>query len=145
MTDYSEFTSNLPALAGSNPPASAGSHAAAGRASSLEAIIGRIEEAVETETAAIRSDPGFDLKASNARKSRCLYELNRAIKGMGEGELGASHREGLERLRQKLARNEAAILAHLNAVTEVANLLKNAIQRAEADGTYCASEFGWAR
>jgi hypothetical protein len=48
-------------------------------------------------------------------------------------------------LRQKLARNEAAILAHLNAVTEVANLLKDAIQHAEADGTYSAGQFGWAQ
>ena len=55
------------------------------------------------------------------------------------------HREGLTRLRQKLARNEAAILAHLNAVNEVANLLKNAIQNAEADGTYSAGAFGWAQ
>ena len=55
------------------------------------------------------------------------------------------HREGLLRLRQKLAKNEAAILAHLNAVNEVATLLRNAIQRADADGTYSAGEFGMAR
>ncbi|TIW54058.1 MAG: hypothetical protein E5V56_12675, partial [Mesorhizobium sp.] len=85
------------------------------------------------------------LKASNARKSRYLYELTRAMKGANEIEFLEQHREGLARLRQKLARNEAAILAHLNAVNEVANLLKSAIQRAEADGTYSAGEFGWAR
>ncbi len=44
-----------------------------------------------------------------------------------------------------ILRNEQAILAHLSAVTEVANLLKNAIQQAEADGTYSAGEFGWAQ
>lgn len=140
MADYSEFTSNLPALAStpeaSRPVATSGN---------LAAIIGRIEEAVEEETAAIRTDTSFDLKASNARKSRCLYELNRAMKGMGQAEFAEQHREGLARLRQTLTRNEAAILAHLSAVTEVANLLKNAIQQAEADGTYSAGEFGWAR
>ncbi|TGV74543.1 hypothetical protein EN801_040020, partial [Mesorhizobium sp. M00.F.Ca.ET.158.01.1.1] len=52
------------------------------------------------------------------------------------------HREGLTRLRQKLAKNEAAILAHLSAVNEVAGLLRSAIQRAETDGTYSAGEFG---
>ncbi|HEY4191904.1 MAG TPA: hypothetical protein VGM46_04605 [Mesorhizobium sp.] len=140
MTDYSEFTSNLPMLA--NAPAGP---VPVARIGNLDAIIGRIEEAVEEETAAIRTDTSFDLKASNARKSRCLYELNRAIKGMGQPEALEQHREGLTRLRQKLTRNEAAILAHLNAVTEVANLLKNAIQRAEADGTYSAGEFGWAQ
>ncbi|PLP56984.1 hypothetical protein CYK37_22325 [Mesorhizobium loti] len=115
------------------------------RVGSLTAIINRIEEAVETETAAIRTDMNFDLKASNARKSRCLYELNRAIKNITAEELVDEHKEGLLRLRGKLERNEAALLAHLSAVSEVANLMKNAIQHAETDGTYSAGEFGWAK
>lgn len=139
MTDYSEFATGLPALA--KPPQSP---APFGQAGNLGALIGRIEEAVEQETVGIRTDPRFDLKASNARKSRCLYELNRAMKGMGQGGFTEQHREGLARLQEKLSRNEQAILAHLSAVTEVANLLKNAIQQAEADGTYSAGEFGWA-
>lgn len=134
MHEYSEFTPGLPARPASPEPA----------AGNLAMLIGRIEETVEAETAAIRTDPGFDIKASNARKSRYLYELNRAMKS-GRPENLAEHREGLQRLRQKLARNEAAILAHLNAVTEVANLLKDAIQHAEADGTYSAGGFGWAQ
>lgn len=139
MAEYSEFTANLPAR---TPPPEAPIPLA--RPGNLAAIIGRIEEAVEEETAGIRADTSYDLKASNARKSRYLYELNRAMKGVGQAEFLAEHREGLTRLRQKLARNEAAILAHLNAVNEVANLLKNAIQNAEADGTYSAGQFGWA-
>ncbi len=142
MNDYSEFTPNLPAPA---PRPETERTGFAHRPDNLAALIGRIEEAVEEETAAIRSDPGFDIKASNARKSRCLYELNRAVKGIAQPQLLAEHRDGLARLRQKLARNEAALLAHLNAVNEVANLLKNAIQNAEADGTYSAGQFGWAQ
>ncbi|MGB3418100.1 MAG: hypothetical protein WBG88_06810 [Mesorhizobium sp.] len=140
MTDFSEFTSHLPALARAPE-----SPAAAAYAGNLDALIGRIGEAVEEETAAIRANPRFDLKASNARKSRCLYELNRAMKGMGQVEFAERHRDGLVSLQEKLSRNEQAILAHLSAVTEVANLLKNAIQQAEADGTYSAGEFGWAQ
>lgn len=140
MNDYSEFASNLPARA-----VGVEAHATQARPGNLAAIIDRIEEVVEEETAGIRTGVSFDLKASNARKSRYLYELNRAMKGSGQAEFLAEHREGLTRLRQKLTRNEAAILAHLNAVNEVANLLKNAIQNAEADGTYSAGEFGWAR
>jgi hypothetical protein len=138
MHEYSEFTSGLPAPVSSSGPG------AAAPAGNLATIIGRIEEAVEAETAAIRTDPTFDIKASNARKSRYLYELNRVMKS-GRPENLAEHRDGLQRLRQKLARNEAAILAHLNAVTEVANLLKDAIQNAEADGTYSSGGFGWAQ
>ncbi|TIQ38655.1 MAG: hypothetical protein E5X48_01955 [Mesorhizobium sp.] len=139
MADQTDL-SNLPArtIAMETPAASA-------RPGNLAAIIGRIEEAVDEETAGIRSGTDYDLKASNARKSRYLYELTRALKGANEIEFLEQHREGLARLRQKLAKNEAAILAHLNAVNEVATLLKNAIQRADTDGTYSAGEFGYAR
>ncbi|MBX9465955.1 MAG: hypothetical protein KL840_23795 [Aquamicrobium sp.] len=108
----------------------------------LSAILGRIEETVDAETAAIRTDVRFDIKASNLRKSRYLYELNKAVSGLGGATLPDEHRHGIIRLREKLSANEAAILAHLNAVTEVATLMQDAIQRAEADGTYTASEFG---
>ena len=137
MADFSEFTSNLPA------PAAASEQNPA-RPGNLAAVIGRIEEVIDAETVGIRSGVSFDLKGSNARKSRYLYELNRAMKG-GTPEYLAEHGESLLRLREKLARNEAAILAHLNAVNEVATLLKNAIQHAEADGTYSAGEFDRAR
>jgi hypothetical protein len=108
----------------------------------LASIISRIEQAVEEETVAIRTDTSFDLKASNARKTRYLYELSRAVKNAGSTELPDEQREAIMRLREKLARNEAAILAHLSAVNEVATLIQGAIQRGEADGTYSAGEFG---
>ncbi|MCX7303239.1 MAG: hypothetical protein NTV73_02715 [Hyphomicrobiales bacterium] len=111
----------------------------------LGALIARIEEAVTEETASIRTDLRFDIKASNARKSRYLYELTRALKGAREGSVPAEHRAGLVKLRERLADNETAIRAHLSAVNEVATLVRNVIQRAENDGTYSAGEFGYAR
>lgn len=115
---------------------------AAPKPSRLASIISRIEETVEEETASIRTNMKFDLKASNARKSRYLYELNKAVKGADTIQLAAEQRDAIVRLREKLARNEAAILAHLNAVSEVATLIQGAIQSAEADGTYTAVEIG---
>ena len=111
----------------------------------LGALIGRIAEAVEEETASIRTDFRFAIKASNAKKCRYLYELTRALKGAGQGDVPAEHRDGLIRLRDRLADNEAVIRAHLNAVNEVATLMQNVIQHAENDGTYSAGEFGYAR
>lgn len=139
MSDISEYRSNLPATA------DAAEVTQVARPGNLDAIISRIEEAVEEETAAIRSDIRFDIKASNARKSRYLYELTRATKGLIDTDFPGELRVGVERLRDKLAANERAILAHLSAVGEVAGLLRDAIQRSEADGTYSANEFGWAR
>ncbi len=136
MTEHSQVHPKLPARAGVAEPVS--------RPGNLATLLGRIEQAVEEETTAIRVDTSYDLKASNARKSRYLYELNRAMKST-PAEFLNEHRNGLLRLREKLAKNEAAILAHLNAVNEVATLLKDTIQKAEADGTYSAGEFGWAR
>lgn len=115
-----------------------------GRPHMLAAVVARIEETIENETHAIRTDVNFDLRASNARKSRHLYELNRAIKGLEPGDLGAEDREGILRLRQKLAVNEATIRAHLGAVSEIAALVQNAIERHEADGTYSSTGFGVA-
>lgn len=137
MSDMTEYRPNLPAMADAVEPAV--------RPGNIDAILTRIEEAVEEETAAIRTDIRFDIKASNARKSRYLYELTRATKGLVDADFPGELKVGVERLRDKLAANERAILAHLSAVGEVAGLLKDAIQRSEADGTYSANEFGWAR
>lgn len=137
MTDYPLFSPQMPARVPSNDVAM--------RPASLAAIIGRIEEAVDEETASISTDVKFDIKASIARKSRHLYELTKAMKGIGDTAALTEHRDGIVRLREKLATNEATILAHLNAVSEVATLLQNAIQRSETDGTYSAGEFGMAR
>ncbi|MCA0279363.1 MAG: hypothetical protein LCH86_25495 [Proteobacteria bacterium] len=137
MTDLADYRASM--------PANTDVAEAAVRPGNISVILSRIEDAVEEETAAIRTDVRFDIKASNARKSRYLYELTRATKGVVEGEFPIELRTGVERLRDKLVANERAILAHLSAVSEVAGLLKDAIQRSEADGTYSANEFGWAR
>jgi hypothetical protein len=133
-TDRTPTIKNLPAQ-GRRPEA-------ATRLGNLPGIIERISQTVDEETAAIRAGGDFDLKTSNARKSRYLYELTRATRGIEDAELLSEHRAGIERLREKLASNEAAIRAHMSAVGEIAALMQDVIQRAETDGTYTAGEFG---
>lgn len=118
---------------------------AASAPADLGTILARIEEAIETETTGIRTDMNFDIAASNARKSRHLYDLTRAIRGQDDAALVASFRPEIERLRDKLAVNQGVIVAHLEAVTEVATLVKTALQDAEADGTYSQAEFAEAK
>lgn len=130
-----QTSNNLPAHPAAAPAA---------RLGNLPAIISRISRAVEEETAAIRTGADYDMKSSNARKSRYLYELTRATKGVGDAEALAQYRADIEQLRQLLASNETVIRAHMSAVSEVANLMQDVIQRAEADGTYSALEFGRA-
>jgi len=126
----------------SNRSPAAEANTSSGRGTSLLSLIARIEESIDHETAALRADPGFDIKASNAKKSRHLHELSKAFKSTRRSSLGAEHRAALEQLRDKLTLNEAAIRAHLSAVGEVATLIQETIQRAQADGTYSAQEFG---
>lgn len=109
----------------------------------LSAILARTEEAVEEETRSIRTDLRFDLQASNARKSRCLYELTRAVKGLRAGDVSPEQQSGFARLRDKLALNERALKAHMDAVGEVASLLQTAIRQSQSDGTYGSGAFGW--
>lgn len=109
---------------------------------SLVHIISRIEDAIEQETHSIRTDVNFDIKQSNIRKSRYLYELTKAMRGMGADDLEPEHRDGMLRLRNKLELNEQAIRAQLNAVSEVATIIQSAIQKSEGDGTYSAGAFG---
>lgn len=137
MNDTSLYSPNLPQLAVVTPDRAAGIQTVG----SITAIIDRIEEAIDTETTSIKSDPAFDIKASNARKSRYLYELNRAMKGIAQRDFVEMHRGAILRLKEKLVANEAAILAHLSAVTEVAAIIQSAIERAETDGTYSTNAF----
>ncbi len=127
----------------SSSPAPAGTAlqavASAPTTNNLGAILDRIAEAVDAETSGIRADPRFDLKASNARKSRCLYELSRATRNIREADLVAEHREALRSLSETLKRNERIVRAHLDAVGEVASLLQGVIERAQSDGTYGAN------
>jgi len=134
MTEYFAYS-------GTARPA-AGDPGSTQRPASLTTIIGRIEDVVEAETAGLK-ERQFDVQASNARKSRYLYELTRAMKGIGEAEFASEHREGILRLRDKLSRNEAAIRAHMNAVSEVAALMQDTIRNSETDGTYSAGAFGY--
>jgi hypothetical protein len=108
----------------------------------LSAIIRRIEEALDVETDGNRYVLEIEKTAYKARNSPYLYDLNKAAGLLSPRQLTEEHRLGLERLRAKLEVNERVILAHLSAVKEVADLLRSAIQSAEADGTYSAREFG---
>ncbi|WP_246727897.1 hypothetical protein [Chelativorans sp. Marseille-P2723] len=112
------------------------------RSAGLLNLLMRIEESIEAETAGLRSDPRFDIKASNVRKSRHLHELSRAFKNIADGDLADDHRDAMLRLREKLDANEAVIRAHLSAVSEVAAMLQNELQGAQTDGTYSVREFG---
>jgi hypothetical protein len=81
---------------------------------------------------------------SNARKSRLLYELNRAAGGIGatghSPELGAQ----LKTLRAELAANAHLVKGHVSALREISEMMIGLVRKDEADGTYVKQQRGYA-
>ncbi len=78
------------------------------------------------------------------RKGRCLYELNKAIRALGPGELLPEHEQEPAAPARQAGRQPGRHPGASEAVSEVAELIKSAMTRAEADGTYSAQTFGYA-
>ena len=107
----------------------------------IKTVLGRLEMIIDNENERIGRDPEFDLKVSNAHKSRCLYELTMLFRGTDPKSIATNHIDQMHGLKSKLALNARRVEAHLNAVRAVADLLKNAARDAEGDGTYTQEQF----
>ncbi len=107
----------------------------------IKSVLGRLEMIIDNENERIGTDPQFDLKVSNAHKSRCLYELTMLFRGANPQEFAVNHIEQMHALKAKLTLNARRVEAHLHAVRTVADLLKNAARDAEGDGTYTQEQF----
>ena len=107
----------------------------------IKSVLGRLEMIIDNENNRIGTDPEFDLKVSNAHKSRCLYELSMLFRDTDPAELAVAHIEQLHGLKKKLVVNARRVEAHLEAVRAVADILRNAVQNADADGTYSQEQF----
>jgi len=105
--------------------------------------IRRLEDVVERETQMLLDGQAVDLVDINAHKSRGLRDFNKAmgkaVKTVDTPALKALQ-PVLDNLRQKLDRNCDAIKLHLRAVTELAGIIRDALETQEADGTYTASQ-----
>lgn len=107
----------------------------------IRTVLGRLEGIIDNENDNIGNDPHFDLPTSNAHKSRCLYELAMLTRDVRPDEVPATFSSQLGRVREKLATNAGRVSAHLEAVRAVVDILKNAVQDLEADGTYSQEQF----
>lgn len=107
----------------------------------IKTVLGRLELIIDNENDRIGRDPEFDLKVSNAHKSRCLYELTMLFRDTDQQEIARSYVDQMQDLKKKLTANAKRVQAHLDAVRAVADLLKSAVQDADADGTYSQEQF----
>ena len=107
----------------------------------IKTVLGRLEMIIDNENERIGKDAMFDLKVSNAHKSRCLYELTMLVRTTDPKELAFNHKQQMHVLKDKLALNARRVEAHLHAVRSVADILKNAARDADGDGTYTQEQF----
>ncbi|MDI6838963.1 hypothetical protein [Ciceribacter thiooxidans] len=110
----------------------------------IKTVLGRLEMIIDNENQRIGKDPEFDLKVSNAHKSRCLYELTMLCRDSDPRDLAAGYIEQMHSLKKKLELNAQRVEAHLHAVRAVADLLKGAVRDADADGTYSQEQFRYS-
>lgn len=107
----------------------------------VNSVLDRLERILARENEGIGRDPAFDVKASNTLKSRCLYELTQLSGRIGPDDLSPAAIRRLAEIRPLLKANETKLLAHVEAVRAVTRLLKEAMQAADADGTYSVEQF----
>ncbi|CAN7213813.1 hypothetical protein LJR030_000633 [Rhizobium sp. LjRoot30] len=110
----------------------------------IKSVLGRLEMIIDNENTRIGADPEFDLKVSNAHKSRCLYELTMLFRDTDPRQMSTMYVDQLHGLKKKLVVNQQRVEAHLEAVRAVADILKNAVQEADADGTYSQEQFRYS-
>lgn len=99
-------------------------------------VIGRLEEAVEQETAALKQRRAVDLGQFSQRKSHGLLELTRVMRGVDAKALSVDIVERVRALKAKLETNRMALETHLKATQEIASLVAATIRDEDSDGTY---------
>lgn len=107
----------------------------------IKNVLGRLEMILDNENSRIGVDPTFDLKSSNARKSRCLYELTMLHRDAVPSDLTPTFESQTRHIKTKLVANSERVNAHMEACKSVVDILKTAVQAADADGIYSQEQF----
>lgn len=105
---------------------------------SLLRTIEQIEKILEQETSFLMANQEMDLRAINSAKSRALFDFNNLLKLIGpvSGAVADRFSSRLCRLKNKLEANSEALQLHLNAISELADFIRRALETQEDDGTY---------
>ncbi|KGF69153.1 hypothetical protein LL06_12555 [Hoeflea sp. BAL378] len=107
----------------------------------VNGVLSRLEAVIDAENAAIGSDRRFDFKQSNALKSRCLYDMTVLFRVVKPSDLDEQQKNLLATVKAKLDRNQLKVRAHMEAVRDIAEMIKATVTASEADGTYSADQF----
>ena len=103
--------------------------------------VARVEETLQAETDVITEYRNDELPLINERKSRALFDLDRAIKGLQPEEVTEAAWARVHHLRDSLEENRRLLLIHLNAAREISELIERVMADADSDGTYNVATF----
>jgi len=105
----------------------------------LQAALRQISEVIDYETQALKNhdNPDFnDIKAKKARGLQTLTQLLGAEGMMQDEAIKMSIRDHIEQLATKLERNQYMLKTHMEAVSELVEMIHSAAHARETDGTY---------
>lgn len=103
------------------------------------AVVNSLEEVVDYETSALEKHENPDYNDINARKARGLRDLNQSITDVAryfDDVVETKVETLLGGLKKKLERNSELLKIHLEAVTELSQMMQDAAREQETDGTY---------
>ena len=108
-------------------------------AQELLTIIDRLEEVVQTETAALQQHIVSDLAAFTRNKSQILLEVTRLSRLMKLPTGNVRINDRLMSLKTSLAQNRDTLEIHLRAARELNEIISDTVRDAESDGTYSSA------
>lgn len=108
------------------------------RSTPLIVAVRRAIDAVEDETRALRADPTTDLKSFEYGKSQALLDLMRARALVPPAAYSDELKSDLAAFKSALQENVRLLELHMNAVSEVVQLMSRTMIDFDSDGTYQA-------
>ena len=103
--------------------------------------VARVEETLQAESEIISEYRNDELPALNERKTRALFDLDRAIKGLQPEEVSEDAWARVRNLRDTLEESRKLLLIHLNAAQEISALIEKVMAESDSDGTYNFATF----
>lgn len=107
--------------------------------SRFTAAVSSLEEVVDYETEALEKNQNPNFNDINARKTRGLRDLNQSMEEVAKymNDMVKTELETLlSGLATKLERNSELLKVHLEAVSELSQMIQDAARQQETDGTY---------
>ncbi len=103
--------------------------------------VARVEETLQAESVIISEYRNDELPALNERKTRALFDLDRAIKGLQPEEVSEDAWARVRHLRDTLEESRKLLLIHLTAAQEISALIEKVMAESDSDGTYNFATF----